>query len=81
MGFRFYRRVKLGKRLGLNISKSGISPSIRTKRGAISAKGFSIRTGIKGLSYRKYFSNKEARGCLGFVLIVFSIVTILKSKK
>jgi hypothetical protein len=43
MGFRFQKRIKLGKGIGLNISKSGISPSIRTKKGSISSKGYSIR--------------------------------------
>ncbi|WP_409187172.1 DUF4236 domain-containing protein [Antarcticibacterium sp. 1MA-6-2] len=44
MGFRFQKRINLGKGLGLNISKSGISPSIRTKVGSISSKGYSVRT-------------------------------------
>lgn len=52
MGFRYQKRVKLGKSIGLNISKSVISPSLRTKYGSIGPKGFSIRTGIPGLSYR-----------------------------
>lgn len=52
MGFRYQKRVKLGKGVGLNVSKSGVSPSLRTKYGSIGSKGFSIRTGIPGLSYR-----------------------------
>ena len=52
MGFRFYKRVNYGDGLGLNVSKSGISPSIRTSLGSFGSKGFSIRTGISGLSYR-----------------------------
>lgn len=53
MGFRFNKRISLGKGFGLNISKSGISPNLRTRLGSLSPKGFSIRTGIPGLSYRK----------------------------
>jgi len=36
MSFRFQKRVKLGGGFGLNISKSGISPSLRTKMGTFS---------------------------------------------
>ncbi len=67
MGLQFNRRIRLGKNIGLNISKSGISPSIRTKWGSLNPKGFSIRTGIKGLTYRK-------TGCL----FVFSVIAILE---
>lgn len=77
MGFRFQKRIKLGKGIGLNISKSGISPSIKTKKGSISSKGYSIRTGIPGLTYRKTFSQSSKGGCLGFVLIFFSILIII----
>ena len=52
MGFRFYKRVNYGDGVGLNVSKSGISPSIRTSLGSFGSKGFSIRTGFPGLSYR-----------------------------
>lgn len=61
MGIRFNKRIKIGKGLGLNISKSGINPSYKTKKGSISSKGFSIRTGIPGLTYRKNF---KSSGCL-----------------
>jgi hypothetical protein len=73
MGFRFQKRIKLGKGIGFNISKSGISPSIRTKKGSISSKGYSIRTGIPGLTYRKTFSQSSKGGCLGFFIILISI--------
>ena len=29
MGFRFRKRIKLGKHITLNISKSGVSPSVK----------------------------------------------------
>lgn len=75
MAFQYYKRIKLGKRFGLNISKSGISPSYRSKIGSISSKGYSIRTGIKGLSYRKSF--KKNKGCmLLFVMLICINVAI-----
>ncbi|MEE4001517.1 DUF4236 domain-containing protein [Tenacibaculum sp. FZY0031] len=81
MGFQFYRRIKLGKGFGLNISKSGISPSLRTKIGAVSSKGYSIRTGIKGLQYRKRHTKKEGIGCLGIVFAIVSVFVALLIKR
>lgn len=72
MGFRIQKRIKLGKGLGINVSKSGLRPSYRTKRGSLNAKGFSVRTGIPGLTYRKSFSKSSKSGCLGFVIIVIT---------
>ncbi|WP_062053977.1 DUF4236 domain-containing protein [Aquimarina longa] len=76
MAFKYHKRIKLGKGFGLNISKSGISPSYRSKIGSISSKGYSIRTGIKGLSYRKTF--KKSKGCMSLFIMLISInVTII----
>ncbi|MBV7268032.1 DUF4236 domain-containing protein [Winogradskyella luteola] len=77
MGFRFQKRIKLGKRFGINISKSGITPSYRTKKGSLSSKGYSINTGIPGLNYRKTFSKSSKSGCSIFVLIAMSSTIIL----
>ncbi|WP_036825885.1 DUF4236 domain-containing protein [Polaribacter sp. Hel1_85] len=81
MGFRYQKRIKLGKGFGLNLSKSGISSSLRTKKGTIGTKGFSVRTGIPGLTFRKTFS-KSSGGCLGFFLLLLtfsiSIFTLIK---
>ena len=74
MVFRYQKRIKLGKGFGLNISKSGVSSSYRTKKGTIGSKGFSIRTGIPGLTFRKTFSKSSKSGCLGFVLILVIIL-------
>ena len=52
MGLQFYKRVNYGDGVGLNVSKSGISPSIRTSLGSFGARGYSIRTGIPGLTWR-----------------------------
>jgi len=77
MGFRYYRRMNLGNGLGLNFSKSGVSSSIRTKFGTFGSKGFSIRTGIPGLSYRKTFSrSKQQDGALIFLLALLALALI-----
>ncbi len=73
MGFRFQKRIKLGKGFGLNISKSSITPSYRNKKGSLSPKGYSLRTGIPGLSYRKTFGKAKNSGCLVLLVVVFSI--------
>lgn len=77
MSFRFNKRVNLGKGFGLHISKSGITPGVRGKRGSISSKGYLIRTGIPGLTYRKTFSKSKNSGCLvalmGILMIIGSI--------
>ncbi len=71
MGFRFYKRVNLGNGLGLNLSKSGVSPSIRTSSGSIGTRYFSIPTGIKGLYYRGGTGGKNAGlAWLIFILLV-----------
>ncbi len=73
MGFKYNKRIKLGKGLGINVSKSGITPSYRTKRGSVSSKGYSLRTGIHGLSYRKSFKKSKGSGCLvSLILLVAS---------
>ena len=73
MGFRFQKRIKFGGGLGFNISKSGISPSLRTKMGSFSKNGYSVKTGISGVRYQN-------SGCLvlfGFIgITAFLIFTI-----
>jgi hypothetical protein len=69
MAFRFQKRIKLGGGLGLNISKSGISPSLKTKMGTFSKSGYSVKTGISGVRYQN-------SGCM--VLFAFTgIITFL----
>lgn len=79
MGFRFQKRVKLGGGLGLNISKSGISPSLRTKAGTISKGGYSVKTGMSGVTYRKNFSSSKNSGCLLFFVVSGILVIIINS--
>ena len=57
MAFRYFRGINVGNRLGLNVSKSSVSTSVRTIFGSYGSKGYSIRSGITGLSYRKYFGS------------------------
>ena len=57
MGFRLSRRI--GDTVGLNFSRSGVSASIRTRIGAFSTQGFTLHTGVRGLTYRgTWFSGK-----------------------
>ena len=72
MAFRFNKRIRLGKGLGLNVSKSGMTPSYKSKKGSVSSKGFSVRTGIPGLTFRKSFKSK---GCIG-ILCLFLVIPL-----
>jgi hypothetical protein len=73
MGFRFQKRIKLGGGFGLNISKSGISPSLRTKIGTVSNKGYSIKTGIPGARYQSS-GCMVVLACTGFItLLIYTI--------
>ncbi len=78
MSFRFQKRINLGKGLSLNISKTGISPSFRTKAGSISTKGYSVRTGVSGINYRKSFSKSSKSGCmLSLIIFIASGLTLI----
>ena len=70
MGLRFYKRVNYGDGVGLNVSKSGISPSVRTGLGSFGARGFSIRTGIPGLFYRGGSGKNGA--AIGAIILLIS---------
>lgn len=76
MGFRFQKRINLGGGFGLNISKSGVSPSLRTKYGTVSNKRVSVRTGIKGVTYTKNFSKAKGSGCMVTIVITAIIITL-----
>ncbi len=79
MAFKYNKRIKLGKGFGINVSKSGFSPSYRTKRGSFSSKSYSIKTGIPGLTYRKSFSKSKNNGCIVILSFLFLITTIIYS--
>jgi len=77
MGIRYQKRLKLSKHLGLNLSKSGVSASFRSKYGSISPKGFSIKTGIPGLTFRGRKTENAAILIVfvGLVLIVWNLLS------
>ena len=75
MGFRYQRRINLGRGMGLNISKSGVSTSLRTRYGSIGSKGFSVRTGIRGVSYRGGYRKGSDGGLI--VLLIFAAVALI----
>jgi len=77
MGFRFYRRIPVDKNTGINVSKSGFSASTRGGYGSIGTKGFSIRTGIPGLGFRKSWSgSSKGRGLDMLFIILLSFIFI-----
>jgi uncharacterized protein YegL len=57
----------------VNLSKSGVSPSYRTNYGSIVPKGFSIRTGIPGLTYRGG-KGKRGQGAAIVLLVMIAFV-------
>jgi len=62
----------------LNLSKSGASVSARTRVGSIGTRGFSIRSGIPGLGYRRRWGSGSSVGALlGLVVALFSLVLVL----
>ncbi len=81
MGLRISRRV--GGKVGINFSREGLSASIRTGIGAFGTAGFTLHTGIKGVTYRgTWFSSNplggrrwSVRWLLGHVLslVLFAI--------
>ena len=84
MGFRFYKRI--GGKAGLNLSKSGISASLRTGAGSIGTSGYSLRTGISGLFFRGVWGKGKRRqskgintgGCFGVLFSIFILLVLVK---
>jgi len=53
MATRFHRQVKTGDKSRINVSKSGMSYSVKEGRWTINTKGFlTYNSSIKGLSFR-----------------------------
>ena len=71
MGFRFQRRISLGGGWGLNTGRSGGSLSYRSRQGSIGTKGFSLRTGLPGLSYRQCWGKNA--GAATLVALAFMV--------
>lgn len=59
MSFRFYKRLNLFGGLGFNIGSTRSSLSYRGQGGSISSRGFTLRTGIPGLTYFKSSRSKS----------------------
>jgi hypothetical protein len=78
MGLRLQRRYRVSKGLGLNVSGSGVSLSKRGKLGSIGTSGYSIRTGVKGLSYRGRWGKSagDVGVIVGLVFLSFYIVEL-----
>lgn len=70
MGLRFSKRIETGDGVGVNISKSGLSASFRGKYGSFGTRGFSLRTGILGLTFRKSWASNLNGGGLGALVII-----------
>jgi biotin carboxyl carrier protein len=74
MGFRLQKRINVGNGFGINVSKSGLSTSYRSRYGSISTKGYSLRTGIPGLTFKGSFGGKKGKnqqgGFLLFILLI-----------
>ncbi|MGR6088845.1 MAG: DUF4236 domain-containing protein [Arcticibacter sp.] len=76
MGFRYQKRINLGDGVGINVSKSGLSTSVRTKYGSFGSRGFSIRTGIPGLSWRSGFGGKNGGIIMLAILLLLGCLII-----
>ena len=77
MGFRFFNRIGGRTGWGVNVSSSGLSSSYRSKYGAFGSKGFSIRTGIPGLSFRSgWGGGGKGNAALIFLLIIVALYLI-----
>ena len=76
MGFRFQRRINLGGGWGINASGSGGSLSHRSRHGSIGTKGYSLRTGIRGLSYRESWGKNSGDAAL-FVLAFMAALALV----
>lgn len=82
MGFRFRKRINLGKGFGLNLSSAGLSGSYRSRMGSVGTRGFSLRTGIPGLTYAQRWSkggssSSKDGGCAVLVIIGLVIATLI----
>lgn len=77
MGFRFQRRIRLGGGWGLNASGSGASLSHRSRHGSVGTRGFSLRTGIPGLSFRQSWG-KNSGAMAVLVLCFVALAAIVK---
>jgi hypothetical protein len=85
MALRYHKRINLGKGVGVNVSDSGLSGSVRTKMGSIGTRGFTLKTGIPGLRYSAAWA-KSPPGLIilfalmaltGIVLVIYNLVRLI----
>lgn len=69
MGIRYSKRIGGNKGWGLNVSGSGISSSYRSKYGSIGSKGFSIKSGIPGLTFRSSWGRGKNKGATALIML------------
>jgi hypothetical protein len=74
MGFSYRKRINVGKGLGVTLSSAGMSASYRTQMGSVGSRGYSIRTGIPGLTFRSSWGRSKY-GLI--VLLVIAIATVV----
>ena len=72
MGFRFQKGFNLGGGWGLNAGSSGGSLRHRSQLGSVGTKGFSLRTGIPGLTYRRNWGKNAGSAAL----IAFAVMLV-----
>ena len=65
MGFRFNKRIKLAKGVSLNLSKSGISTSVKVGKTSINSRGRVTTNLGNGLSYQTNFTPKKRKIKIG----------------
>lgn len=76
MGLRFFKRVNLGNGTGVNVSGSGFSVSQRGKYGSFGTKGFSVRTGIPGVSFRQSWGSSGGSGLQALLILIIGFLLI-----
>lgn len=76
MGFRFQRRINFCGGWRLNTSGSGGSLSYRSRHGSIGTKGFSLRTGLPGLSYRRNWGKNNGGAALIALTFMLALAAI-----
>lgn len=77
MGLRYNKRIGGSKGWGWNVSGSGVSPSYRSKYGSVGPKGFSIRTGIPGLSFRQGFGKSKGNGAAIALVVWLAVIAFV----
>ena len=77
MPFRYRRSIRIAKGASMTVSNSGVSASIKTPVGRIGTRGFSLRTGIPGLTYTSGWAKKQQWDGLLLLTVVFSVIILV----